>query len=161
MTKRGFDHGTFSPLAAMYPGADVPVLQLSIRADYDVEAHIAAGRALVPLRDKAVLIVASGLSYHNLRRFGAAGQHPSHEFDAWLTETLCGSVGKPRSEQLRSWTTAPSARLAHPDEDHLIPLMVAVGAAEDEPAQRVYHEDAFFGALAVSSYRFGTPGVSQ
>ncbi len=48
---------------------------------------------------------------------------------------------------------APSARLAHPDEDHLIPLMVAVGA-EEEPGVRVYYEDSFFGGLTVSSYRF-------
>jgi aromatic ring-opening dioxygenase catalytic subunit (LigB family) len=153
---RGFDHGTFAPLAAIYPKADVPVLQLSIRADYDVDAHLAAGRALAPLRDEGVLIVASGLSYHNLRRFGAAGHHPSREFDAWLTEAVCDAVAEQRNRKLRDWTNAPSARLAHPHEDHLIPLMVAVGAAEAEPGERVYHEDSFFGALAVSSYRFGT-----
>jgi aromatic ring-opening dioxygenase catalytic subunit (LigB family) len=152
--RRGFDHGTFAPLAAIYPNADVPVLQLSIRADYDVDAHLAAGRALAPLRDEGVVIVASGLSYHNLRRFGPAGQHPSKEFDAWLTDTLCHYTGEDRNRRLRDWTDAPSARLAHPDEDHLIPLMVAVGAAEDEPAEVVYHEDDFFGALTVSSYRF-------
>ncbi len=70
-------------------------------------------------------------------------------------------MGAARSEQLRRWTSAPSARLAHPNEDHLIPLMVAVAAAEGESAERVYHEDSFFGALAVSSYRFGTPAVPQ
>lgn len=153
--RRGFDHGTFAPLAAIYPEADVPVLQLSIRSDYDVEAHLAAGRALAPLRDEGVLIVASGLSYHNLRRFGDAGQQPSREFDAWLTDAVCGTVSAERNRRLRAWAQGPSARLAHPDEDHLIPLMVAVGAAEEEAGVRVYHEDSFFGALTVSSYRFG------
>jgi aromatic ring-opening dioxygenase catalytic subunit (LigB family) len=153
--RRGFDHGTFAPLAAIYPEADVPVLQLSIRSDYDVDAHLAAGRALAPLRDEDVLVVGSGLSFHNLRRFNAAGQHPSREFDAWLTGAVCGSVGEERNGKLRGWTAAPSARLAHPDEDHLIPLMVAVGAAEGEAGVRVYHEDSFFGGLTVSSYRFG------
>jgi aromatic ring-opening dioxygenase catalytic subunit (LigB family) len=153
--RRGFDHGTFAPLKAIYPEADVPALQLSIRNDYDPEAHLAVGRALAPLRDEGVLIVGSGLSYHNLRRFGAAGVHPSREFDTWLTEAVCGLVGKERSGKLRGWTAAPSARLAHPDEDHLIPLMVAVGAAEDESGVRVYHEASFFGGLTVSSYRFG------
>ena len=102
------------------------------------------------------MIAASGLSYHNMRGFGtgAAGV-PSHEFDAWLTETLVGAVGASRSGKLRRWAAAPSARLAPPRED-LIPLMVAVGAAEAEKGERVYHEDAFFGDIAVSSYRFGS-----
>lgn len=159
--RRGFDHGTFAPLAAVYPQADVPVLQLSIRNDYDPEAHLAAGRALAPLRDEGVVIVGSGLSYHNLRRFGFAGQHPSREFDAWLTDAVCGSVGEGRNAKLRTWTSAPSARLAHPEEDHLIPLMVAVGAAEEEAGVRVYHEDTFFGGLTVSSYRFGRAAGSK
>jgi aromatic ring-opening dioxygenase catalytic subunit (LigB family) len=153
--RRGFDHGTFAPLAAIYPEADVPVLQLSIRSDYDPEAHLKAGRALAPLRDEGVLIVGSGLSYHNLRRFGAQGHHPSREFDAWLTDAVCGQAGEGRNARLRAWTEAPSARLAHPEEDHLIPLLVAVGAAEAEAGERVYHEDSFFGGLTVSSYRFG------
>ncbi|HWS99172.1 MAG TPA: class III extradiol ring-cleavage dioxygenase [Pyrinomonadaceae bacterium] len=153
--RRGFDHGTFAPMKAIYPEADVPVLQLSLRSDYDPEAHLAAGRALAPLRDEGVLIVGSGLSYHNLRRLGTAGQHPSREFDAWLTEAVCRSIGEERSALLRGWTDAPSARLAHPDEDHLIPLMVAVGAAEGEAGESVYHEDSFFGGITVSSYRFG------
>ena len=154
--RRGFDHGTFAPLAIMYPKADVPVLQLSIKAGYDIDAHLAAGRALAPLRNEDVLIVASGLSYHNLSKFGVAGGHPSREFDAWLTDAVCGAVGEDRNGKLRNWTSAPSARLAHPHEDHLIPLMVAVGAAEGERGERTYHEDSFFGALAVSSYRFGS-----
>jgi aromatic ring-opening dioxygenase catalytic subunit (LigB family) len=152
---RGFDHGTFAPLAAIYPDADVPVLQLSVKAGSHVDDHLAAGAALAQLRDKGVLILASGLSYHNLRSFGPAGREHSHAFDSWLTKTLTSAPGEQRNRLLRMWTTAPSARQAHPDEDHLIPLMVAVGAAQDEPGRRVYHEDAFFGALAVSNYRFG------
>jgi aromatic ring-opening dioxygenase catalytic subunit (LigB family) len=60
-----------------------------------------------------------------------------------------------RSVALRHWSEAPYARLAHPREDHLVPLMVAVGAAENEAGACVYHEDDFFGSLAVSSFRFG------
>lgn len=153
--RRGFDHGTFAPLAAIYPEANVPVLQLSIRRDYDPEAHLAAGRALAPLRREGVLIVGSGLSYHNLRMLGPQGRHPSHAFDAWLTETVCGSTSRARNRRLCDWSKAPSARVAHPAEDHLIPLMVAVGAAEEETGERVYHEDSFFGGVAASSYRIG------
>jgi aromatic ring-opening dioxygenase catalytic subunit (LigB family) len=156
--RRGFDHGTFAPLAAMYPKADVPVFQLSLRADYDPAAHLAVGRALAPLRDEGVLIIGSGLSYHNLRRFGVEGAKASAEFDAWLSDVLnAGSHSDPaaRAERLKAWAKAPSARLAHPQEDHLIPLMVALGAAEKDASSRVYHEDKFFGGLTVSSWRFG------
>lgn len=153
--RRGFDHGTFAPLAAVYPEANVPVVQLSLRKDYDPQAHLEAGRALAPLRREGILIMGSGLSYHNLRQMGRQGQLPSQEFDEWLTEVLCGSVGEERNRQLKQWSNAPSARLAHPSEDHLIPLMVAVGAAEQEAGERIYHEDSFFGGVSVSSFRFG------
>lgn len=152
---RGFDHGTFSMLYPVYPEADMPVVQLSIRQGYDPEAHLAAGRALVPLRDEGVLIIGSGLSYHNLRQFGPNGRAASHEFDAWLGHTLLALPPDERKAALLRWSEAPSARAAHPREDHLMPLFVTLGAAEYEPAARVYHEDDFFGSLAVSSFRFG------
>lgn len=151
---RGFDHGTFAPLVVMYPQADVPVLQLSLRSDYDPAAHLAIGRALAPLRDEGVLIVGSGLSYHNLRLMGPRAHEPSRAFDGWLQATLAAEP-RERSAGLTRWSDAPAARMAHPQEDHLIPLMVAVGAAEAEKATLVYHEDSFFGGVVVSSFRFG------
>ena len=152
--ERGFDHGTFTPLYAMYPEADVPVVQLSIQRDYDPEAHLALGRALAPLREEGVLIVGSGLSYHNLRAFGAAARGPSEAFDGWLHGVMSAPPGE-RAAALRDWAKAPAARIAHPQEDHLIPLMVAAGAAEGEAAHRVYHERDFMGGVTASSYRFG------
>ena len=152
---RGFDHGTFSMLYPIYPDADMPVVQLSIREDYDPATHIAIGRALAPLRDEGVLIIGSGLSYHNLRQFGAQGRIASHAFDQWLQQTMVGLPPDQRQQALLRWSEAPSARVAHPREDHLVPLMVAAGAAEHEASASVYHEDDFFGHLAVSSFRFG------
>ena len=152
---RGFDHGCFAPLAVMYPEADVPVVQLSLKAGYDPATHLAAGRALAPLRDEGVLIVGSGLSYHNLREFGPQAKAASAAFDAWLQETLLQASPAERSRRLLQWETAPAARRAHPREDHLIPLLVAVGAAEDEPGACIYHEPAFFGGVTASSFRFG------
>lgn len=153
--RRGFDHGTFTPLSVMYPQADVPVVQLSLRADFDPAAHIALGRALAPLRDEGVLIIGSGLSYHNLRAMSAAGREPSRRFDDWLGVAL-GADPQERGSHLLRWEAAPAARLAHPREEHLLPLMVAVGAAFDEPCERVHHQDDFMGAISVSSFRFGT-----
>jgi aromatic ring-opening dioxygenase catalytic subunit (LigB family) len=153
--ERGFDHGTFAPLAVMYPDADIPVLQLSLQQRYDPELHLAAGRALAPLRDEGVLILGSGLSYHNLRLRGPASRAPSQAFDAWLHETLEGLPPNERSAALAQWEQAPAARVAHPHEDHLLPLMVAVGAAEQEAAHTIYHEQDVFGGITASSFRFG------
>jgi aromatic ring-opening dioxygenase catalytic subunit (LigB family) len=152
--ERGFDHGTFAPLAAIYPDAEVPVLQLSLKHGYDPEEHIAVGRALAPLRDEDVLIVGSGLSYHNLREFGPQARSASKAFDEWLDETLVRVSPVERIARLVAWETAPAARKAHPREDHLLPLMVAVGAAVDDAGSRVYHEDDFMGGVAVSSFMF-------
>lgn len=154
---RGYDHGTFTPLVAMYPDADVPVVQLSLKHGYDPEAHLALGRALAPLREEGVLIIGSGLSYHNLyEMMSPRAKDASAQFDGWLQEALLKSDPQARVKKLLRWDQAPSARRAHPEEDHLIPLMVAVGAAEDEDATCVYHEDAFFGNVTASSFRFGS-----
>jgi aromatic ring-opening dioxygenase catalytic subunit (LigB family) len=154
--ERGFDHGTFSMLAPIYPEADMPVVQLSIRHGYDPAVHLAAGRALAPLRDEGVLILGSGLSFHNLRQFGPGGAQASRAFDAWLQHALLTLAPLEREQAMLHWSEAPSARMAHPREDHLVPLWVVLGAAEQEAAACVYHEDSFFGALTVSSFRFGT-----
>lgn len=154
-TTRGYDHGTFAPLAVMYPQAEVPVLQLSLKHGHDAAEHLAAGRALAPLRDEGVLIVGSGLSFHNLRLRGAAARAPSKAFDDWLRTTLEGSRPAERRARLLQWDSAPAARIAHPREDHLVPLMVALGAAEDETAATVHHEDDAWPGWTVSSWRFG------
>lgn len=152
---RGFDHGMYAPMYAAWPDADVPMLQLSIQHGYRPDAHLAVGRALAPLRDEGVLIVGSGLSYHNLRLFGGpASAQPSREFDDWLNQAMHADP-RARVDALRHWEAAPSARIAHPAEDHLIPLMVAVGAAEDEAAVRTYHQNDFGGSTTASSFRFG------
>ena len=156
---RGFDHGMFAPLYVMYPDADVPVFQLSMVHGYDPGVHLAAGRALAPLRDEGVVIIGSGLpSFHDLSKFGPASSRPSTEFDDWLTDTMVNHTGTERSERLLDWAAAPSARVCHPCEDHFIPLIVAVGAAEGEPGVRHYHEDGFMGGHTASSgYRVGEP----
>ncbi|MYM65350.1 dioxygenase [Pseudoduganella sp. FT55W] len=152
--ERGFDHGTFSAMYPVYPQADVPIVQLSLKYGLDPETHLAVGRLLAPLREQGVLIIGSGLSYHNLRAFNANGAAASHAFDGWLQQAMA-LPPQERSAALVEWEQAPAARMAHPREEHLLPLMVVVGAAENEPATMPYHEDAFMGALAVSSYRFG------
>jgi len=100
-------------------------------------------------------VMASGLSYHNLRQFGPGAKAASRAFDEWLTQTLVKSNPAERVERLLHWSQAPAARQAHPQEDHLVPLMIAVGAAENELAEVVYHQDDLMGGVSASSYRFG------
>ena len=154
--ERGFDHGMFAPMAVAYPRADMPVVQLSLRTGLDPAEHLALGRALAPLRDEGILIIGSGLSYHNLRAFGPAALGASSAFDQWLRTTMALPAAE-REAALRHWEQAPAARLAHPREEHLLPLMVAAGAAPDEVGELVYHEDRFMGGVTASSFRLGAP----
>jgi len=160
---RGYDHGTFTVMKILYPEETMPLVQLSLRADMDPAAHLAAGRALAPLRDQGVLIIGSGLSYHNLAQLrGTQGHEPSRRFDAWLQETLIAASPSEREARLIDWARAPAARAAHPHEDHLIPLLVAVGAAGSSPAALTYHQKDFAGGVTASSFRFGeAPTVRQ
>ncbi|MBV8920599.1 DODA-type extradiol aromatic ring-opening family dioxygenase [Bradyrhizobium sp.] len=155
--ERGFDHGTFSLLKPIYPNGEIPIVQLSVKLDFDPHAHLSVGRLLAPLRDDGVVIIGSGSSFHNLGLRGPAAVEPSRRFDDWLQQTLLKSETAERRERVASWRLAPDARIAHPREDHLIPLMVALGAADEEPASLIYHQDDFLGGWALSSFRFGDP----
>lgn len=151
---RGFDHGTFVPLFLMYPDASIPVVMLSLKSNYDPLEHIRAGEALKPLRDEGILIIGSGLTYHNMRGFGQTDATPvSEQFEQYLNEAISEPNPVNRAEKLINWETAPVARLAHPREDHLIPLMVVVGAAGDDVGSRVFVDKVF--NVAMASYRFG------
>ena len=159
--ERGFDHGTFSLLKPLYPNGEIPIVQLSVKLDFDPHAHLSVGRLLAPLRDEGVVIIGSGSSFHNLPLRGPAAIAPSRHFDDWLQQTLLRSSTAERRERIATWTLAPDARIAHPREDHLIPLMVALGAADEEVASLIYHQDDFLGGWALSSFRFGDPGRIQ
>jgi aromatic ring-opening dioxygenase catalytic subunit (LigB family) len=151
--ERGFDHGVFVPLKVAYPEAQVPTVQLSLRTGLDPAAHLAMGRALTPLRDEGVLIVGSGMSYHNMRTFRTPGAHaPSARFDAWLHETVALDP-QARDAALLGWAAAPSARECHPREEHLMPLMTAAGAAGADRGRPVLRDEVM-GAV-VSAFAFG------
>jgi len=153
---RGYDHGVFVPFLLMFPDADIPVVQLSLRADLDPAAHVAIGRALAPLRGEGVLIVGSGMSYHNLRRFwstDAADVEAARAFDAWLTDAVETGDADAREAKLAAWANAPGAHAAHPRSEHLLPLMVAAGAGEGDAGRRTYSDRVF--GKAVSGFRFG------
>jgi aromatic ring-opening dioxygenase catalytic subunit (LigB family) len=151
---RGFDHGTFVPLVLMYPDADVPVVMLSVKSTYDPEEHIRVGQALSPLRNEGVLIVGSGMTYHNMGGFGRDGT--ADVADAFL-KFLGSAIAQPdwriRNDRLIRWENAAGARLAHPREDHLIPLMVVAGAAGEDIGREAFVDRVF--SVPTASYEFG------
>ncbi|SLN75769.1 DODA-type extradiol aromatic ring-opening family dioxygenase [Oceanibacterium hippocampi] len=150
--ERGFDHGVFVPFLIIDPDAAIPVVTLSLRQDLDPAAHIAIGRALAPLRDQGVAIVGSGNSYHNLRLFHDGDGRQSRAFDDWLTATATAAP-QARNAGLTEWERAPSARVCHPREEHLLPLMVVAGAAGDDIGRRSYGEP--IGGKHISCFEFG------
>jgi len=150
--RRGFDHGTFVPLKLTFPGADVPTIQLSLEEGLDPARHLAIGRALAPLRDEGVLLVGSGMSYHNLRGFGRPEARADAEaFDAWLQRAAVADPGV-RDAELTRWAAAPAARRVHPREEHLLPLMVMAGAAGSDRGRIAYSDT--FGGVRVSAVHF-------
>ncbi len=141
--ERGFDHGVFVPLLLVYPKADLPIVQLSLQKGLDPAAHLALGKALAPLRDDGVLIVGSGMSYHNLRDFMVVDPRitaAADRFDAWLGETVEAADPAERERRLADWANAPYAIACHPRPEHLMPLMVVAGAAGEDRGRRTYGE---------------------
>jgi aromatic ring-opening dioxygenase catalytic subunit (LigB family) len=148
---RGIDHGVFVPLKVAFPDADIPVVEMSTDLKLDPAEHLAAGRALAPLRDEGVLVVGAGMSFHNMRGYGrTSSTEPSRQFDAWLGGAATADADT-RSEALMRWAEAPSGRFAHPREEHLLPLMVAAGASE-AVGERIYN--ALVMETAISGFRF-------
>jgi aromatic ring-opening dioxygenase catalytic subunit (LigB family) len=127
---------------------------MSMQQSLDPAFHIAVGRALAGLRDDNILIIGSGLSFHNLRALGdPAAVAPGRAFDRWMTEVLCDGPLAERETRLTDWSEAPGARIVHPREDHLLPLMVAAGAGSGDEGHH-----AFSGTIwgkAVSAFHFG------
>ena len=149
---RGYDHGVFVPLKVAFPQADIPVVTLSLNQSLDPAQHIAAGRALAPLREEGILIVASGMSFHNLRGYmRPETPERARAFDAWLTRAV-ESPASDREALLANWREAPFATFAHPREEHLIPLMVAAGAGGEEPGRLIFGGEPM--GARISAYRF-------
>lgn len=152
--RRGYDHGIFVPLKVSFPNADIPILQLSLQAGLDPGRHLAIGRAISAVRDDNVTVIGSGLSFHNLSALGSpAANLPSSEFDRWLTHTLCEVSAAEREAGLSQWSLAPGARISHPREEHLLPLMVAAGAAGGDAGRREFTGKIF--GKTISAYHFG------
>jgi aromatic ring-opening dioxygenase catalytic subunit (LigB family) len=150
--ERGYDHGVFVPMLIVDPDAHIPVVMVSLQRDLDPAQHIALGQALAPLRDEGVVVVGSGMSYHDLRHFRDGDGRDSQIFDAWLGEAATAPPAE-RDRALTQWAEAPAGRACHPREEHLLPLMVVAGAARDSVGTREFHD--VIGGKTISAFRFG------
>jgi 4,5-DOPA dioxygenase extradiol len=143
--ERGLDHGVWSPLSLVYPQADIPVLQMSLQPQRDPAYHLALGRALAPLRDEGMLILATGSLTHNLRELSRDDDSGSvtewaKAFADWMAEKLQG-----RDD---------AALLDYRRQAHLLPLFVALGAATPEKSAQRLHASFALGSLAMDAYLF-------
>jgi 4,5-DOPA dioxygenase extradiol len=157
--RRGLDHGAWVPLSLVYPEHDIPVLQLSLAAHGAPSFHAEVGRALRPLRDDGVLIVASGTATHNLHEYFRPGRGDGGvpqwvaEFAQWLTARI---EEDDRAALLDYRAQAPHAERNHPTPEHIMPLFVALGAAADgERAMRLHA--SYDHVLAMDAFAWGWP----
>lgn len=152
--QRGWDHGLFIPLKVMFPDANIPIVQVSLHHSLDPQTHIEMGKILSPLRDENILILGSGMSYHNLPYLFSGKESPNaSSFHDWLTEAVTKPVIAERNQLLSDWLNAPGARSNHPREEHLLPLMVAAGAGDQDIGQCIYKDTIL--NKPITGYRFG------
>lgn len=152
---RGLDHGAWEPLMLIYPDADVPVAQLSLPR-VPAAQQIRIGRALSPLRDEGVLILASGTAVHNLQQWHVDPRGTpdwARAFEDWLVAAAVAGDGDALGDYRQR---APAARQAHPTEEHFLPLPLALGAGGPRARGRVLHRGFSYGSLSMASFAFAT-----
>ena len=153
---RGLDHGAWVPLSLMYPDADIPVAQVSLRRGATPAEHEQMGKALRKLREDDVLIIGSGSLTHNLHAY--RGESMEAEVPSWVSDfadwTHARLQAKQREALLDYRAQAPFAVRNHPTEEHLLPLFVAMGAAGDAPVAERLHASYEYGVLAMDMYAF-------
>ena len=148
----GFDHGTWSVLRNMYPEADIPVLQLSLNYYASLKTQYQIGKELKPLRDEGILIIGSGNLVHNLMKINYSGKPYDWaiDFDKYIQKNLEART----DEVLINYTSEKTSSLAHPTNEHYLPLMYVLGAAENESPQ-FFNEIIFAASISMRCALFG------
>jgi 4,5-DOPA dioxygenase extradiol len=151
----GFDHGAWSVLARMYPGADIPAFQLSVDSGAPAQTHFDIGRSLSALRDEGVLILGSGNVVHNLAMvdWEMKGGYPwALEFDGYVK----ARISERRYDDVIDCRSAGgSARSAFSTPDHFYPLLYVLGASEEGDRLTVLNDECVLGSLSMTCYVLG------
>jgi 4,5-DOPA dioxygenase extradiol len=141
--ERGFDHGVFIPLMIMYPDANIPVVCVSLHDSLSAEINMNIGKALQSLRDEDVLILGSGYAFHNMKAlFNPSEQsvQASIDFNLWLKDTILSGDSVDLLQKLKEWDKAPGARISHPREEHLLPLLMVAAAGGNASIPRLIYD---------------------
>jgi 4,5-DOPA dioxygenase extradiol len=154
---RGLDHGAWMPLMLAFPAGEIPVVELSVQPDRSAADHLALGRLLAPLRAEGVLILGSGGAVHNLDHWAYESDRVepwARRFDDALAETVMAAD----ADAAIALLDTPDGRLAHPTPDHILPLMVVLGAAlgdgRAKPETIDLHRGFQDGSLSMAAYAF-------
>jgi len=153
--QRGFDHGLFIPLKLMYPDAGIPSIQVSLVQGLNPALHVKMGNALRELMQENILVIGSGFSFHNMGAFSWEGNNepdPANDsFQDWLIGVCTDPISQTQREHLLiHWEAGPAARYCHPREEHLLPLHVCLGMADESaPALKIF-DDYILGKRAVA-----------
>ncbi len=157
----GLDHGIWTPLRYMWPGADVPVLPLAFVPDWSPQRLFDFGAALAPLAAQGVLVMGTGSITHNLRRVFAGGLRGNPDVPE-IAESAAFRQWMQQRGQARDWEAlfdyrraAPHAVDMHPTDEHLLPWYVAAGAGGRDAAALRLHDSLTFGSLGMDAYAFG------
>ena len=153
--RRGLDHGAWVPLRHLLPQAQVPVFQVSMPQALDTAGAFRLGQALAPLRERGVLILASGSLTHNLYEFRQSGGGEAayaREFTDWTREAV---THREVAQLVAYRQLAPHAERAHPTEEHYLPLLVALGAAGEGEKTQVLDGGITNSVLSMESYAWG------
>ncbi|HEY1385853.1 MAG TPA: class III extradiol ring-cleavage dioxygenase [Dongiaceae bacterium] len=153
--ERGRDHGAWVPAMLAWPAGEIPMIQLSLLRGQSTQGHIRLGEAIAPLRDEGVLVLGSGGSVHNLRQVAwDGGRTPrwASDFQDWLDKSLAAND---QAALVGYRSTLDVAAMAHPTEDHLMPLYVAFGAGHGEGGATKLHGSFTLGSLGMASYGWG------
>lgn len=160
-SSRGLDHGAWMPMILARPKADIPVFQLSMLGHGSPKDHYELGKKLRGLRDLGVLVVASGAMTHNLRTL----DRNEGPIDPWAKEFTNWMLEKIKTHDIDALldyrNLAPHAVMAHPEDDHLMPFYVALGAAGDDFKADLIHDSYEFGNLAMTALRFYAPNDAK
>jgi 4,5-DOPA dioxygenase extradiol len=148
---RGLDHGCWGVLVAMYPEADVPVVQLGLDSRRPGPFHYALAKTLAPLRDEGVMILGSGNIVHNLR-LADFGLDRGHDWAERFDAAVRGRIEAGDHAALATWEgLGPEARRAIPSPEHYLPLLYVLGVRQPGDSVRLFNAATVLGAISMTS----------